>query len=62
MTIGLHQGSTLSSYIFAPIMDKYIAQTQEEVPSCMLFVNDIVLVEGSKDGVNGVRLFRIKGL
>ena len=44
MTIGLHQGSALSPSLFALIMD--------ELPWCMLFADDIMLVDESRDDVN----------
>lgn len=43
--IGLHQGSTLSLYLFALIMDDLIAHIKVELPSCMLFANKIVMVD-----------------
>ena len=52
MTIGLHQGSALSLYLFTLIMDELIAHIQEEVPWYMLFVDNIVLVDESRDCVN----------
>ena len=52
VTIGLHQGSTLSLYLFALIIDELTTHIQEEVPWCMLFVDDIVLVDESRDAVN----------
>ena len=52
MTIGLHQGSTLSPYLLALIMDELIAHIQAEVHWCMLFADDIVLVDELRDGVN----------
>ena len=51
MTIGLHQGLTLSPYLFALIMDESIALYQQEVPQCMLFVDDIAL-DDEERGVN----------
>ena len=45
ITVGLHQGSALSPYIFALVM-------QDEVPWCMFFVDDIVLVVETKVKVN----------
>ena len=48
----MHKGSTLNPYLFALIMDELVAYIQEEVPWCMLFVNDIVLADESRDGVN----------
>ena len=52
ITIDLHQGSALSPYLFVLIMDELTAHIQEEVPWCMLFVDDIVLVNESRDCVN----------
>lgn len=52
MTIGLHQRSTLSPYLFA-LMAELTTHVQEEVPYCILFADDIVLVvDESRDGVN----------
>ena len=44
--------STLSPYLFARIMDELTAHNQEEVPRCMLLVDDTVLTDASRDGVN----------
>jgi hypothetical protein len=52
ITIGLHQGSTLSPYLFALVMDELTKHIQVEVPWCMLFADDIVLVDETRDGVN----------
>ena len=53
VTKGLHQGSTLSPYLLALIMDKLTTRIQEEIPWCMLFADDICeLVDESKDEVN----------
>jgi len=50
--VGLHQGSDLSPYLFALIMDELTRQIQDEVPQCMLFADDIVLVDETKSKVN----------
>ena len=47
--IGLHQGSALSPYLFALVMDEVI---QGDIPWCMLFADDVVLVDDSRTGVN----------
>ena len=52
MTLGFHQGSALSPYLFPLIMDELTAHIQEEVHWCILFVDDILLVDESRDGVN----------
>ena len=52
ITVGLHQGSALSSYLFALVMDELTRHMQDEVPWCMLFADDIVLVAETKVEVN----------
>ena len=36
---GLHQGSTLSPFLFAMVIDMLTRSIQGEVPLCMLFAN-----------------------
>ena len=36
--IGLHQGSALSPYLFALVMDEVIRDIQEDIPWCMFFL------------------------
>ena len=50
--IGLHQGSALSPYLFALVMDEVTKDIQGDIPWCMLFANDVVLVDESRTGVN----------
>ena len=52
VTIGMHQGSAPSPYLFALIMDELTIHIQQEIPWCILFEDDIVLVDESRDGVN----------
>jgi len=52
ITIGLHQGSALSPFLFAIVMDELTRVIQDEIPWCMLFVDDIVLVDEMRAGVN----------
>ena len=49
---GLHQGSTLSPFLFAVVMDVLTRHIQGEVPWCMLFADDVVLIDESRGGVN----------
>ena len=52
ITMGLHQDSALSPYLFALVMDELTKHIQTEVPWCMLFADDIVLVDETKGAVN----------
>ena len=52
ITIGVHQGSALSHFLFAIIMDKIMKSFHEKIPWCMLFADDIVLIDEIKKGVN----------
>ena len=52
INIGLHQGSTLSPYLFALVMDEVTRDIQGDIPWCMLFADDVVLVDESRAGVN----------
>jgi hypothetical protein len=50
--IGLHQVSALSLYLFALVMDEVTRDIQGDIPWCLLFVDDVVLVDESQAGVN----------
>jgi hypothetical protein len=50
--IGLHQGSALSPYLFALVMDEVTRDIQGDISWCMLFADDVVLVDESRTGVN----------
>lgn len=50
--VGLHQGSTHSSFLFTLVMDELTRYIQGEVPCCMLFADDIVLIDETRDGIN----------
>ena len=50
--IGLHQGSALSPHLFVLVIDEVIRNIQGDIPWCMLFADDVVLVDESQAGVN----------
>jgi hypothetical protein len=52
INIGLHQGSTLSPYLFALVMGKVTRDIQGGISWCMLFTDDVVLVDESRTGVD----------
>jgi hypothetical protein len=52
INIGLHQGLAMSPYLFALVMDEVTRDVQGGIPWCMLFTNDVVLVDESRTGVD----------
>ena len=48
----LHSEFFELGYLYVLIMDELTTHIQEEAPWCMLFVDDIVMVDESRDGVN----------
>jgi hypothetical protein len=46
--IGLHQGSNLSSYLSALVTDMATRDIQGDIPWCMFFAEDVVLVDDSR--------------
>jgi hypothetical protein len=52
INIGLHQGLALSPYLFALVMDEVTRDIQGGIPWCMLFADDVVLVEESRTRVD----------
>jgi hypothetical protein len=49
INIGLHQGSALSPYLFA--LDEVTRDIQGDIPWCMLFADDVILVDESRTRV-----------
>jgi hypothetical protein len=52
INIWLHQGSALSPYLFALVMDEVTRDIQGGITWCMLFADDVVLVDDIMTGVN----------
>ncbi|GJZ80896.1 retrovirus-related pol polyprotein LINE-1, partial [Tanacetum coccineum] len=50
--VGLHQGSAISPYLFALILDEISRGIQEDIPWCMIFADDIVLIAELAEGLN----------
>jgi hypothetical protein len=48
----LHQGSALSPYLFALVMDEVTRGIQGDISWYMLFTDDVVLVDESRTGVD----------
>jgi hypothetical protein len=51
INIGLHQGSALSPYLSALVIDEVTRDIQGDIPWCMLFADDVVLVYESWEGL-----------
>jgi hypothetical protein len=52
INIGLHQGSALSLYLFALVMNEVTRGIHGGIPWCMLFANDVDLVDEGRTGVD----------
>jgi len=52
MDIGLNQGSALSPFLLTIVMDELTRGIRDEIPWCMLFVDDIILIDETRQAVN----------
>jgi hypothetical protein len=52
INIRLHQGSALSPYLFVLVMDEVTRDIQSDIHWCMLFTDDVILVDESRTGVD----------
>jgi hypothetical protein len=50
INIGLHQGSAMSPYLSALVMDEVTRDIQRGITWCMLFIDDVILVIEEYDG------------
>jgi retron-type reverse transcriptase len=46
--IELHQESALSLYIFNLVMNEVMKDIQRDIPRCMIFTNDVMLIDESR--------------
>lgn len=53
MKVDLHQGSALSPYLFAFLTDELTCNIQYDALWCILFVDNVVLIDISREGVKG---------
>ncbi|KAK3529882.1 hypothetical protein QTP86_007203 [Hemibagrus guttatus] len=51
MEVGLHQGSALSPFLFAIVMDQLSEEVRQESPWTMMFADDIVICSESREQV-----------
>ncbi|KAK3509272.1 hypothetical protein QTP70_028595, partial [Hemibagrus guttatus] len=49
--VGLHQGSALSPFLFAIVMDQLSEEVRQESPQTMMFADDIVICSESREQV-----------
>jgi len=52
VNIGLHKGSEFSPFLFTIVMDELTREIEDEVPWYMLFADDIVLIDETREGLN----------
>ena len=52
ITIRLHQESALNPFLFVIVMDELTRAIQNDIPWCMLFTDDIDLVDEIRAWVN----------
>ena len=56
--VGLHQGSTLSPFLFAMVMDRLTDEVRKESPWNMMFADEIVIFSESKEQVESLERWR----
>ncbi|KAK3548512.1 hypothetical protein QTP70_013363 [Hemibagrus guttatus] len=60
--VGLHQGSALSPFLFAIVMDQLSEEVRQESPWTMMFADDIVICSESREQLErrGMKVSRIQ--
>ena len=57
--VGMHQGSALSPFLFAVIMDRLTDEVSKEPPWTMLFADDIVICEEIRKKKTEVTILKV---
>jgi len=52
IVMGFHQGFALNPFLFTLVMDEFTKRIQDKLLWCMLFANDIVFIDKTKNGAN----------
>ncbi|KAJ8348946.1 hypothetical protein SKAU_G00275380 [Synaphobranchus kaupii] len=61
--VGLHQGSALSPFLFAMVMDRLTDEVRQESPWTMMFADDIVICSESREQVEeSLEKWRMQGV
>lgn len=51
--VGVHQGSVSSPHFFVAVMDKLTRGVQDRVLWCMMFADDVLLVDANANVLEG---------
>ena len=59
LKVELHQESALSPFLFAVIMDRLTDEVRREPPWTMLFADDILICEETREKGAGIRILEV---